>query len=52
MRVRAGQSQLVAMLMPYDKRTDIFSPLRFILSDDGLTLTCPHGQGASQILGL
>lgn len=41
-QVSQGQTQLVALLMPYDKRTDRFTPLKFSLADDGLSLTCPH----------
>lgn len=43
-QVSDGKTQLVALLPPYEKRTDIFPPSQFTLADDGLTLTCPHGQ--------
>jgi IS5 family transposase len=39
-----GQTQLVAPLLPYEKRTELFTPDRFTLSADGLTLTCPQGR--------
>jgi hypothetical protein len=38
------QTQLVSPLVPYEKRTELFTPDRFQLSDDGTALTCPHGQ--------
>lgn len=39
-----GQTQLVAPLIPYQKRTDRFTPHDFNLSQDGATLTCPNDQ--------
>ncbi|MEK6573960.1 MAG: transposase [Chloroflexota bacterium] len=39
-----GQTQLVAYLPPYDKRTDRFGPEDFTLSAEGTRLTCPHRQ--------
>jgi IS5 family transposase len=39
-----GQTQLVAHLPPYEKRTDRFGPPDFSLSPDGLRLTCPNGK--------
>jgi len=45
--VSHGQTQLVAPLVPYEKRTDLFTPDLFRLSDDGLTLTCPNQQTSS-----
>jgi hypothetical protein len=45
--VSHGQTQLVAPLVPYEKRTDLFTPDQFHLSDDGVTLTCPNGQSSS-----
>jgi len=42
-----GHTQLVAPLIPYEKRSGLFTPDRFQLSDDGQTLTCPHGQSSS-----
>ena len=39
-----GQTQLVAPLIPYDKRTQRFTPQDFTLSADGSALTCPNGQ--------
>jgi hypothetical protein len=38
-----GQTQLVAHLPPYEKRTDRFGPSDFTLAPDGLRLTCPNG---------
>jgi IS5 family transposase len=42
--VTAGQTQLVAPLIPYDTRTDRFTPDDFALSPDETTLTCPRGR--------
>ena len=39
-----GQTQLVSPLLPYEKRTDRFTPECFQLSDDSTQLTCPNGQ--------
>jgi IS5 family transposase len=41
--VTQGQTQLVAPLLPYEKRTNLFTPDQFSLSPDGQTLTCPQG---------
>jgi hypothetical protein len=43
-QVSEGQTQLVAPLVPYEKRTERFTPDCFTLSEDGQTLTCPNGQ--------
>jgi len=42
--VTAGQTQLVAPLIPYDTRTERFTPDDFALSPDETTLTCPRGR--------
>lgn len=42
--VSAGQTQLVAPLIPYNTRTDRFTPDDFALSPDETTLTCPRGR--------
>ncbi len=42
-QVSDGQTQLSAPLLPYNKRTTLFTPDRFGLSEDGQTLTCPNG---------
>lgn len=42
-----GQTQVVAHLMPYDRRTDRFVPGDFILSEDGQVLTCPNGKSTA-----
>jgi len=42
-----GQTQLVSPLLPYEKRTDRFTPDRFQLSDEGALLTCPNGQATA-----
>jgi IS5 family transposase len=42
-----GHTQLVSPLTLYEKPTDLFTPERFQLSNDGLVLTCPHGQTTS-----
>lgn len=39
--VTAGQTQVIALLPDYDKRSDLYGPPDFSLSDDGLSLTCP-----------
>jgi IS5 family transposase len=39
-----GQTQLVAPPIPYDTRTERFTPDDFALSPDATTLTCPHGR--------
>lgn len=39
-----GHTQLVAPLSLYEKPTELFTPERFQLSNDGQVLTCPHGQ--------
>jgi hypothetical protein len=54
-QVTDGQTQLVAPLIPYEARTDRFTPDDFTLSEacpefnrrDGTTLTCPNGQTSS-----
>jgi len=38
-----GQTQLSAPLLPYNKRTTLFTPDRFQVAEDGRTLTCPNG---------
>jgi len=39
-----GQTQLVAPLVDYEKRSERFSPDDFTLAPDGQSLTCPNGQ--------
>lgn len=46
-QVTDGQTQLVAPLIPYNERTDRFTPDDFTLSEDSTTLTCPNGQISS-----
>jgi len=41
--VSGGQTQLSAPLLPYNKRSTLFTPDQFVLSEDGQTLTCPNG---------
>jgi transposase len=41
--VTHGQTQVVALLPDYDKRTERFTPTDFTLADDGAALTCPNG---------
>ena len=43
-RATDGHTQLVSPLLPYEKRTNLFTPKRFLLSDDEAVLTCPQGQ--------
>jgi hypothetical protein len=47
-QVSGGQSQLIALLPDYEKRTDRFVPADFILLDDGQGLTCPAGKTTGQ----
>jgi transposase len=47
--VSHGQTQLVALVPDYEKRTDRFVPADFTLSDDGLSLTCPNGVTSTKI---
>ena len=42
--VSHGQTQIIAHVPDYDQRSNLFGPRDFSLSDDGLSLTCPHGQ--------
>jgi hypothetical protein len=42
--VTHGQTQLVAPLIPYDERSERFTPDDFTLSPDETTLTCPRGR--------
>jgi hypothetical protein len=46
-QVSDGQTQLSAPLLPYQKRTTLFTPDCFALSEDGQTLTCPNGLQSS-----
>ena len=46
-QVTDGQTQLVAPLIPYDERTDRFTPDKFTLSENSIILTCPNGQTSS-----
>lgn len=41
-RLTVGQTQIVALVPDYEKRSDRFGPSKFTLSPDGLTLTCPN----------
>jgi len=42
-----GRTQLVARLLPYDKRSNRFTPDDFVLSEEGHTLTCPNSHTTS-----
>ena len=42
-KLTGGQTQIIALIPDYDQRSDLFNPRDFILSDDGLSLTCPNG---------
>lgn len=48
-QVSHGQTQLVALVPDYEKRTARFVPADFILSEDGFSLTCPHNVTSSKI---
>jgi hypothetical protein len=45
--VTGGQTQIIALLPDYDKRSDLYNPRHFTRSDDGLSLSCPNGQTTS-----
>jgi hypothetical protein len=45
--VSGGRTHLVAPLILFEKRTGLFTPDQFRLSEDGRTLTCPNGQTSS-----
>lgn len=45
-RITDGQTQLVAPPIPYDQRTERFTPDDFTLSAEGSILTCPNGQAS------
>lgn len=47
--VSHGQTQLVALVPDYEKRTDRFVPADFTLSEDGLSLTCPNDVTSTKI---
>jgi len=40
--VTNNQTRIIALLPNYDKRSDLYNPRDFTLSDDGLSLTCPN----------
>jgi hypothetical protein len=40
--VTANQTQIIALVPDYDKRSDLYGPRDFTLADDGLALTCPN----------
>jgi transposase len=46
--VTHGQTQLIAHVPDYDQRSDLFGPRAFTLSDDGLSLTCPHNRSTAR----
>lgn len=48
-QVSHGQSQLVALVPDYEKRTDRFVPADFTLSADGFSLTCPGGVTTTKV---
>ncbi len=43
-KVTGGKTQIIALVPDYDKRSDLYNPRDFTLTDDGLSLTCPHQQ--------
>lgn len=47
-QVSQGQTQLIALVPDYEKRTDRFVPADFTLSEDGFSLTCPNGVTSTQ----
>jgi len=46
--VTNDQTQIIALVPDYDKRSDLFNPRDFTLADDGLSLTCPNHQTTSR----
>jgi len=48
-QVSNGQTQLVALVPDYEKRTTRFVPADFTLAEDGLSLTCPNGVTTTKI---
>jgi hypothetical protein len=48
-QVSHGQTQLVALVPDYEKRTDRFVPADFTLAEDGLSLTCPNDVTSTKI---
>jgi len=42
--VTGDQTQIIALVPDYDKRSDLFNPRDFTLADGGLSLTCPNHQ--------
>lgn len=48
-QVSQGQTQLVALVPDYEKRTDRFVPADFSLAPDGFSLTCPNGVTTTKI---
>jgi hypothetical protein len=46
--VSQGQTQLIALVPDYEKRTDRFVPADFTLSADGFSLTCPNQVTSTQ----
>lgn len=42
-----GHTQIIAHLPDYDQRSGLFSPRKFTLADDGLSLTCPNQKTTS-----
>ncbi|MCK6629268.1 MAG: transposase, partial [Anaerolineae bacterium] len=47
--VSQGQTQLIALVPDYEKRTDRFVPADFTLSEDGFSLTCPNDVTSTKI---
>lgn len=47
--VSQGQTQLIALVPDYEKRTERFVPADFSLSEDGFSLTCPGGVTTTKI---
>ena len=43
-QVTDDQTQVIALIPDYEKRSDLYNPRHFTLSDDGLALTCPNDQ--------
>jgi transposase len=47
-QVSQGQTQLIALVPDYEKRTDRFVPADFTLAEDGFSLTCPNNVTSTQ----
>jgi transposase len=47
-QLTGGQTQIIALIPDYDKRTKLYGPRHFTLSDDGHSLTCPNHKSTTR----